>query len=107
VRQVLSSGCRGAAIGRAAIGEPDIFNRIISQAQGMPLEIIPPREKIKKFLEFVSLNVELYGEPHGIVRARKVIGFWLKGVPKGSFLRAQFMSASTLSEVKSILVKYT
>lgn len=105
VKRMIETGCRGVSIGRAAIGEPEIFDRIMSQAQGMSLKIIPPEEKIKKFLKFVSLNVELYGEPHGIVRTRKVIGFWLKNIPNSSFFRARFMYATTLHEVESIFSK--
>lgn len=104
--KIIATGCAGVAIGRAAVENPFVFRDIAMGIEERNLRQ-DMKEKIKLFLKFLSMNVELYGEPSGITKARKLAGFWLKGFPDSSYIRAMFMSAKTLQEAKDILVKYT
>lgn len=109
---MLEAGCAGVMIGRAAIGNPSIFNRIKLALEDAPhdfvAQILPgPQERVSLFLRLIRMNAARYGETAGIIRTRKVAGYWLKGFAGCSVLRNRFMSAKTLNEVNSILLKYT
>ena len=108
---ILKAGCAGVMIGRAAIGNPSIFNHIKLSLEDAPHDsvdqILPgQQEQVSLFLKLIRMNAAHYGEPAGIIRTRKVAGYWLKGFPGCSALRNRFMSAKTLNEVNSILRKY-
>ena len=65
----------------------------------------PPR-RIRSFIRFLELNTILYGGDEGVVRARKLVGYWLKGFPNSSALRGDFMKAAGLNEAKALLLQY-
>ena len=106
--KILAAGCVGVAVGRAAVENPSIFLEI---AEGSSA---PARSdgrdharRIKLFIRFLELNTALYGGDEGVVRARKLVGYWLKGFPNSSALRGSFMKAAGLNEAKALLLQYT
>lgn len=105
--EILKAGCAGVMIGRAAIGNPLIFKDIEAQLGGLPEREPDTAGRVRLFLRLIDMNAARYGETAGITRARKVVGFWLKGFPGCSGLRACFMKAETVKEVNSILLEYT
>ncbi|OGS66085.1 MAG: hypothetical protein A3J79_07880 [Elusimicrobia bacterium RIFOXYB2_FULL_62_6] len=105
--KILEAGCAGVAIGRAAVGNPAVFSKVAEGLGGKgPTAPRNPEEKIKLFIRFLELNTALYGPEHGVVRARKLVGYWLKGFPHSSALRASFMKARALPEAEALLLQY-
>ncbi len=103
---LLAAGCAGAAIGRAAVGNPFVFSDIAAGLAGRPVGARSPEDGLKLFLEFLELNCGIYGPENGVVRARKLIGYWLKGLKGAAALRGSFMEKKTLNEAKALLVEY-
>jgi tRNA-dihydrouridine synthase B len=105
-KEMLEAGCDAVSIGRAAVGNPRIFSEIIAQLNGKALESTENYDKIKMLIRFITLNSELYGEVYGVIRARKLVGYWMKGLKGGAELRKRFMEAGNLNEAKALLLQY-
>ncbi|PIU19402.1 MAG: tRNA dihydrouridine synthase DusB [Elusimicrobia bacterium CG08_land_8_20_14_0_20_59_10] len=105
-REMLGTGCAGVAIGRAAVFNPAVFAEIASGLSGGSLPPVSCAARMKLFLKFLELNAGLYGEEHGLVRARKLAGYWLKGLPGASGARGAFMKLKTLKEAEALLIQY-
>lgn len=106
-RALLEAGCAGAAVGRAAVFNPAVFAEI---AAGLSGGQVPPPDsaaRVRLFLRFLELNAGIYGEEHGLARARKLVGYWLKGLPNAAAARGAFMSLKTLKEAEELLIQYT
>lgn len=106
-RALLEAGCAGVAVGRAAVFNPAVFSEI---AAGLSGGSVPPpsgADRMRLFLRFLELNAGLYGEEHGLTRARKLVGYWLKGLPGASGARSAFMRLKTLKEAEELLIQYT
>ena len=104
---LLEAGCAGVAIGRAAVFNPAVFSEIAAGLSGG--DVPPPSgaDRMRLFLRFLELNAELYGEEHGLARARKLVGYWLKGLPGAAGARSAFMRLKTLKEAEELLIQYT
>ncbi len=106
-RAILSAGCAGVGVGRAAVFNPAVFSEIAAGLTGAGVETASQAFRIKLFLRFLELNAGIYGEEHGLARARKLVGYWLKGLPNASAARGSFMTLKTLKEARELLIQYT
>jgi nifR3 family TIM-barrel protein len=106
-RAILETGCAGVAIGRGAVHNPAIFREIACDLGGLAVRRLDCGGRIKLFLRFLELNTGLYGEERGLTSARKLVGYWLKGLPNSAAARASFMSLKTLKEARELLIQYT
>ena len=106
-RAILETGCAGAAVGRAAVFNPAVFSEIASGLSGGTPSAPDQAARMRLFLRFLELNAGIYGEEHGLARARKLVGYWLKGLPGAAGARASFMRLKTLNEAKELLIQYT
>lgn len=104
---MLEAGCAGVAVGRAAVFNPAVFSEIAAGLSGKPGAALHSTERIKLFIRFLELSAGIYGEEHGLARARKLVGYWLKGLPGACGARASFMTLKTLKEARSLLIQYT
>ena len=105
--KILATGCAGVAIGRAAVENPAVFTEVTEGLKGAVHNVTrSPAEKIRLFMRFLELNSILYGPERGVVHARKLVGYWLKGFPRSSALRASFMAAGGLNEANALLLQY-
>ena len=103
----LEAGCAGVAVGRAAVFNPSVFAEIAAGLSGGRLPEPDSGARMRLFLRFLELNAGIYGEEHGLTRARKLVGFWLKGLPNASAARGAFMKLKTLKEAEELLIQYT
>ena len=106
-RALLEAGCAGVAVGRAAVFNPSVFAEIAAGLSGGRLPEPDSGARMRLFLRFLELNAGIYGEEHGLTRARKLVGFWLKGLPNASAARGAFMKLKTLKEAEELLIQYT
>lgn len=106
-RRMLEAGCSGVAIGRAAVYNPALFSEIAAGLSGGALPPPSDAERIRLFLRFLELNAGMYGEERGLARARKLVGYWLKGLPGAAGARGAFMKLKTLKEAEELLIQYT
>ena len=106
-KAILAAGCAGVGVGRAAVFNPAVFSEIAAGLGGAGVEAASQAFRIRLFLRFLELNAGIYGEEHGLARARKLVGYWLKGLPNAASARGAFMQLKTLKEARELLIQYT
>jgi tRNA-dihydrouridine synthase B len=83
-------------IGRAAQGRPWIFREIAALLEGSPVPAPPgPAELGAVIRNHIEAICALYGEAQGVRVARKHIGWYLAGRPRGEEFRATINRAET------------
>ena len=101
------TGCDGIMIGRGAIGNPWIFERIKHFLKtGEKLPKISTKEKFKTIKEHFLLEIKEKGEYTGIREFRKHIAYYTKGLPKSSEFRCKINTLDTKNDVIELLEKY-
>ena len=97
----------GIMIGRAAIGNPWIFNQIIEYLQtGEKPKDVSNEEKLKIILRHLQMEVELKGEVIAVREMRKHIAYYIKGMPEATKVRERINTLQTQKEVTDCLTEY-
>jgi tRNA-dihydrouridine synthase B len=96
-REVLAeTGADALMIGRAAQGRPWIFREIAALLEGSPVPAPPgPAELGTVIRNHVEAICALYGDVQGVRVARKHIGWYLAGRPRGEKFRAAINGVET------------
>jgi len=102
-RAFLDAGCAGLMIGRAAAGDPLIFSRIAAELDGEKYAGPDQRAKAALFLELLDMCAARYGEEPGLMRSRKVLGYWINGFPNCAHIRARFMATNDFHKARNLL----
>ncbi len=98
------TGCDGIMIGRAAQGNPWIFEQIIHFLETG--EKLPPptlEERGNMMRKHLDLLVEYKGDYRGIQEARKHMAWYIKGCRGGAKLRDAIMKANTKDEMLELI----
>lgn len=94
------TGVDGIMIGRAAIGNPWLFKRIIHFLQtGEKLQEISSKEKLETIIEHIELEVAEKGEKVGIQELRKHMACYIKNLPNASKIRVRINQISREDEL--------
>ncbi len=99
ISRLKNSGCSGFMIGRAALGNPWIFEEMGAKLKAVPYRSPLPEDRVRLALEYLDFS--------GGVRAEMVkpkIASFLKGAPGFRRARAEVSAADTLGEIKSVLI---
>jgi len=99
-------GVDAIMIGRAAIGNPWIFDAVkafiengeIKEAPGLP-------ERIAVSLAHLSLAIQKKGEHKGIIEMRKHYAGYFKGLPDFKKIRMEILTRQSYNEIEEILMK--
>lgn len=102
--QFLEAGCAGVMIGRAAVGNPFIFEDIARELSGEQPSAHTPQKRLSIYLSLVRENVAFYGERIGVNRSRKTAGYWIKDFPNAAEVRGKFVRLDTLGEIENLLL---
>lgn len=97
-------GVDAIMIGRAAIGNPWIFNEVKSFIQNG--EIIPPpdlKERIAVSLSHLRIAIEKKGEHKGIIEMRKHYAGYFKGLPGFKKVRMDILTRQSFAEIEGLL----
>ncbi len=101
------TGCDAVMVGRAAIGNPWIFQEInyYLKTGNSPA---PPtlEEKIDIILEHARLLADANGEKRAILKMRGILPRYMKGWIGGRILRQQATKMDTLFDLKTLLDEY-
>lgn len=98
------TGCAAVMIGRAAFGDFNIFKRIqYFLDEGISLKPPSTDDKINTFLKHLKLNCDYYGEAMGIKRLRKIIPYYIKGLPEAASLRNELLQLKQLSDIENLI----
>ncbi len=107
-KTVLDLTCAdGVMIGRAAQGNPWLFNEIACALAGQALPSPPDEKEIHKTLETHLLGLyDLYGEYTGVRIARKHIAWYCKGIRNAAVFRAQAYTLETPCEQLALINEF-
>lgn len=96
------AGCAGLLIGRAAVGNPYVFQDIAQELAGQkPLPLTSAR-RVEIYLALIEENVSRYGEKIGLGRSKKTSGYWLRGFPNAAETRGRFVRMENLADVRAL-----
>lgn len=103
-RMLDETGCDGVMVGRAAMGNPWIFTRIIDYLKTGEKTPPPSREqRISTALRHLDLLVQLKGEYTGIREMRKHASWYLKCIPGAARAREVLNSAQSREEMIGVI----
>ena len=101
------TGVDGIMIGRASMGNPWIFKRIIHFLEtGEYLEEVANEERLKVILRHIEMVVEEKGETIGIKEMRKHISCYIKNLKDASRARDIINKIETKQEMTTCLIEY-
>lgn len=102
-----TTGCDAIMIGRAAIGNPWIFNRIKRYLSTGEIPPEPsPRERIELAIDHLELNIEYHGMPHAVFRMRGQFCYYLRGLRGSNEIRASINRLLSPDDIKELLFNY-
>jgi tRNA-dihydrouridine synthase B len=94
------TGVDGIMIGRASMGNPWIFKKIIHYLQTEEkLEEISDNEKLETIIKHIELEVNEKGERIGIPELRKHMACYIKNIPNASKMREKMNMINTKNEL--------
>lgn len=101
------TGVDGIMIGRAAIGNPWIFNKVIHFLKtGEMKEQITLQEKLDTIIRHIELEVQEKGERIGIQELRKHMAQYTKHLKDATKVRVKINSISTKQELVECVKEY-
>ena len=90
--------CDGIMIGRAAIGDPFIFNQILSAYKNEAVQIPNLKQRFYILRRYLNASVDYIGESHACRMMRSRLCWFVKGLPHASFFRESIRKISTRKE---------
>lgn len=97
------TGADGLMIGRAAFGDPWIFQEVRSALSGSTVTRPPLAQRMETALAQFRLAMEDKGEHIACLEARKHLAWYLRGVPHSGWYKAQISQLSSCQEVEAIV----
>ena len=106
-RMFEETGVDGIMIGRASLGNPWIFKRIIHYLKtGDKIPEITNKEKLETIKKHLNLLIKEKGEEVAIKEFRKHIAAYTKNMPNSSNFRVKINSLESKKEVEEQIDKY-
>ena len=98
------TGCDGIMIGRAARGNPWIFEQITAGLSGKEIPEMPDEQARKSMLlKELEGRLKFLPEDVAVREFRSVMPYYIKGIPGSALIKVRLVSATKLDEVKEIL----
>ncbi len=82
-----NTGCDGVMIGRAAMGNPFVFDEINAYIEGKPYTAPTIKERHEAVCEHINLLIADKGEYIGVREARKHVAWYIKGLSGAAAMR--------------------
>ena len=103
-RMIAQTGCDGIMIGRAARGNPWIFEQVTAGLEGREIPKDPDVNE-RKLMLLMELEGRLKYLPEDVAvrEFRSVMPYYIKGIPGSAQVKVRLTGASGLDEVKEIL----
>ena len=96
----------GVMIGRAAIGNPWIFEQITNYLQNKDERKISNKERLEIIIKHIDLVVNEKGENIAIKEMRKHLAYYIKNLKNASKIREKINKIYTKEELISCLNEY-
>jgi nifR3 family TIM-barrel protein len=103
-RMIAQTGCDAVMVGRAAMGNPWLLQRIALYLEtGVDGPEPAVEERVALAREHARLQVAQMGENLGVRELRGLLGHYFKGVPGAPRIREALTKAGTLADIEGIL----
>ena len=100
-------GVDGIMIGRAAIGNPWIFQNIKQLIENKPLVSPTYMERVETALHHLKTSAEDKGERRAVLEMRTQYAGYFKGLRNFKSVRMKLMTASTIEECRQHMLAYS
>lgn len=101
------TGCDAIMVGRAAQGNPWIFQRILHFLEtGETLPEPTTKERVEKALCHARMLIDYKGDYIGIREMRKHMAWYLKGQPDAAWMRGKINAIVSYEEMEALLMTY-
>ena len=97
------TNCDAVMIGRAALGNPWIFDEIYSHVNNLKYEEKTLRNTIKICKKHVNLLIKNKSDRVAVNLSKKHLGYYIKGFPKASTHRKEIMRIEDIGEILNYL----
>ncbi len=98
------TGCDGVMVGRAARGNPWIFQQIAAYLRDGTKLPGPEKEEVKKtILRHANLQLDCKGEYTGIREMRKHVSWYTAGMPDSARLRRSVNAVESIAELEELV----
>lgn len=105
-KMLMTTGCDGIMIGRAARGNPWIFRQIADYLKDGTVSPKPDREEVKRMiLRHARLQLECKGEYTGIREMRKHVSWYTIGMPHSAKLRQRVNMVENFGELERLVME--
>lgn len=107
LRMLATTGCDGVMLGRAAFGDPWVFQRIRALAErGETLALHTAEERLAAGVRHLGLMVASVGPECAAREMRKHVAWYLKGLPNSARVREQVNRTKSADEMVELLEAY-
>lgn len=106
LKMLSETGCDSLMIGRAALGNPWIFEEIKAAVQKKPFTPPKTEEKLAEALRLIRELIEKNGEKAGVCMARGRAAHFIKGLRGASALRGKINRAETYAEIEELVTDF-
>ena len=106
LRMVEQTGCDGVAVGRAAQGNPWIFEQIRDAFAGRSVQEPEPEEKLRVLMRHARALAELKGEEIAVKEMRRHVVCYVKGMRDAARLRTQVNQVIALEQLESLMTSF-
>ena len=104
LRMMEETGCDYVMVARAALGDPWIFDRMNAAWKGESLPDLPTfEEKQEIMLTELRDMTALKGEYAAVREMRKIVGWYIKGMPGSAAVRGAVNQITTVEEMESLI----
>ena len=106
VRMLDETGCDGVMIGRKAIGNPDIFTRVVARINGEEDTEEDVARRFDLMIRYLKASVKYIGEEQACRMMRSRLGWFTKGMHKSSQFREAIKHLSSEKEGIELINAY-
>jgi tRNA-dihydrouridine synthase B len=105
-RMLAETGCDGVMIGRKAIGDPDIFSRVVARINGEEEVDEGFGRRFDLMSRYLRTSVKYIGEEQACRMMRSRLGWFIKGMHKSSQFREAIKQLSSEAEGIELINAY-
>ena len=106
LRMLDETGCDGVMIGRKAIGNPDIFSRVVARINGQEDIEEDFARRFDLMTRYLGASVKYIGEEQACRMMRSRLGWFTKGMHKSSQFRGAIKQLSSEAEGIELINAY-
>lgn len=106
IEMVVQTGCDGVMIARGYQGNPWIFRETLQFVKEGKVTPVTLEEKFETMKWHLSLSVETFGARNGILKMRKHLSWYVKGLPLNSNFRDRINKINDYEDVLKEIDRY-